>query len=355
MNNIIKLSHGKSINENGRALLIAEISANHDRNINQAMALVDIAAETGWDCLKLQTYTADSLTMPTRHPSAKVEKIWGSNNLYELYQKNAMPMKFHKPLFDRAHELGLVPFTTVYDPRDLNFTEDLGCEIYKISSFEMTYDDLLIEMANTKKPLILSTGMANIIEIDHAIEVLSQVKNHGPLVLLHCCSSYPAPIDEVNLRSIEVLRDRYNLPIGFSDHTIGSSISIAAAARGAVVIEKHFTNDQNKKGPDHRFSATPKVMVDIASGINTVYRARGDLVKITSNAEEKNKAVGRRSAFAIRDLKVGTVVDPNDFRYIRPGAGIPANDTKSLVNATLARPVLKGYPITYKDLIIITP
>ena len=223
--------------------------------------------------------------------------------------------------------------------------------MYKISSFEMTYDDLLIEMAHTEKPLILSTGMANIDEVDHAIEVLSRIACHGPLVLLHCCSSYPAPIDEVNLRSIDVLSNRYSLPVGFSDHSIGSSVPLAAAARGAAIIEKHFTNDQNRKGPDHRFSATPQVMEEIAAGIDIVQRALGYSVKEATNAEKENRSVGRRSAFAIRDLKVGTVLNSNDFRYIRPGSGVPANDSKSLNRAVLVRSVLKGHPITYEDLI----
>jgi sialic acid synthase SpsE len=346
----IRLSHDKAIDVNQRALLIAEISANHDRDINQALSLVDIAYEAGWDCLKLQTYTAESLTMLSNHPSTKLDPIWGAKNLYELYKKNAMPMDFHKPLFDRANELGLVPFTTVYDPRDLEYTEDLGCEIYKISSFEMTYDDLLIEMAQTSKPLILSTGMANIQEVDHALEVITQINCHGPLILLHCCSSYPAPIDEVNLCSIEYLNDRYSLPIGFSDHTLGSQVPIAAASIGAVVIEKHFTNDNNRDGPDHRFSATPEILKDIAEGVDTVFRARGQFRKASTKAEEKNKLVGRRSAFASRDLKIGTVLSTNDFRYIRPGSGVPANDRKSLLNAVLVRSVLKGHPITYDDL-----
>ena len=149
----IRLSHDKAIDVNQRALLIAEISANHDRDINQALSLVDIAYEAGWDCLKLQTYTAESLTMLSNHPSTKLDPIWGAKNLYELYKKNAMPMDFHKPLFDRANELGLVPFTTVYDPRDLEYTEDLGCEIYKISSFEINLRFTYLE--STSSVLVL--------------------------------------------------------------------------------------------------------------------------------------------------------------------------------------------------------
>lgn len=345
----IELTNSKSISSDRPALLIAEISANHDHDLDQALALVDIAADSGWDCLKLQTYTADSLSIPSDHPSTKVNPIWGADTLYKLYQSAAMPMEFHKPLFDRARERGLVPFTSVYDPMDLPFTEDLGCELYKIASFEMTFDDLLVGLARTKKPLILSTGMANLTEIDHAIEVLGRF-DHGPLVLLHCCSSYPAPIEDINLRAMELLYARYGLPVGFSDHTLGSSAPIAAAAMGAAVIEKHITNDPNRLGPDHRFSATPEVMVQIAAGSLNAHLARGRANKGTTDVEKENKSIGRRSAFAIKNLGVGTILTRAHFRFVRPSSGIPANDTTALIGAILLRPVMRGHPIRYEDI-----
>ena len=345
----IQLTNGKSIRSDRPALLIAEISANHDHNLDQALALVDIAADAGWDCLKLQTYTADSLSIQSDHPSTKIDPIWGAGSLYELYESAAMPLAFHKPLFDRARERGLIPFTSVYDPMDLPFTEDLGCELYKIASFEMTYDNLLVELAQTRKPLVLSTGMANLMEVDHAIEVLGRF-DHGPLVLLHCCSSYPAPLEDINLRAMEVLRARYGLPVGFSDHTIGSSASVAAAAMGAAVIEKHFTNDTLRSGPDHRFSATPEIMAKIAVGSAKAHLARGQAKKSATNAEQTNKLVGRRSAFAIKNLAVGTMLSSTDFRFVRPAAGIPANDPTSLKGAVLLRKVTKGHPIRYEDI-----
>ena len=345
----IKLTNSKSISSDRPALLIAEISANHDHDLDQALALVDIAADSGWDCLKLQTYTADSLTIPSDHPSTKIDPIWGADTLYQLYQSAAMPMEFHKPLFKRAHERGLIPFTSVYDPMDLPFTEDLGCEIYKIASFEMTYDGLLVALAQTGKPLILSTGMANLVEVDHAIEVLSRY-NHGPLILLHCCSSYPAPLENINLRAMEVLRHRYALPVGFSDHTIGHTASVLAAAMGAVAIEKHFTNDPNKPGPDHRFSATPLVMTEIAVGCSEAHVVRGQANKAMTDVESENKLVGRRSAFAVKDLGAGTTLCETDFRFVRPAAGIPANNPSALNGAILSRAIPRGHPIRYEDI-----
>ncbi|WP_102107860.1 N-acetylneuraminate synthase family protein [Oceaniglobus roseus] len=340
---------GKTLGPEAKALLIAEISANHDRDLDQALALVDIAADAGWDCLKLQTYDADSLTVPSDHPSMRIDKVWGKDTLYELYRTAGMPMEFHEPLFARARERGLLPFTSIYDPRDLDFIEGLGCALYKIASFEMTFDDLLSAVAGTGKPVILSTGMASMDEVAHALDVLDRA-NSGPVVLLHCCSSYPAPLDQINLRAMTAMGEAFGRMTGFSDHTIGSRGPLAAAAMGAVAIEKHFTNDPSRKGPDHRFSATPEVMAEIAEGVAEIHAARGTGLKGTTAAEEGNKAVGRRSAFALRDLAAGEALSPGDYRFVRPAAGIAANRPELLVGARLARAVPKGHPITEADL-----
>ncbi|MGP1355612.1 N-acetylneuraminate synthase family protein [Roseicyclus sp.] len=340
---------GKLIGPGERCALIAELSANHDRDLEQALRLVDLAGEAGWDFLKLQTYSAESLTMDSDHPSMAVDPVWGRTNLYELYRDAAMPMEFHKPLVDRARALGMVPFTSVYDPRDLPFTEELGFPIYKIASFEMTYDDLLREIAGTGKPVVMSTGMADLAEVDHAIEVLSRNKS-GPVVLLHCVSAYPAPLEDLNLRAMESLAPRCDGLVGFSDHTIGSRAALAAAAMGAVAIEKHITNDPTRPGPDHRFSATSDVLRDIATGVAEIHAARGSGEKATTGAEAGNKSLGRRSAFALRDLPAGHVIAREDFRFVRPGAGIPPNDPTAPVGRTLSAPVRAGHPITYEHL-----
>jgi N-acetylneuraminate synthase len=340
---------GKSVGPGEKPLLIAELSANHDRDLEQALALVEIAAEAGWDCLKLQTYTADSLTLDSDHPSMAVDPVWGRTNLYELYRDAAMPMEFHKPLFDRARALGMVPFTSVYDPRDLPFTEALDCPIYKIASFEMTFDDLLREIAATGKPVIMSTGMAELSEVDHAIEVLGR-HGAGPVILLHCVSAYPADLGSLNLRAMETLAPRCDGMVGFSDHTIGSRAALAAAAMGAVAIEKHITNDTAREGPDHRFSATPDVLRDIAEGVAEIHVARGVPEKATVAEEAENKQLGRRSAFALRDLPQGHIISHGDFRFVRPGAGIPPNDPTAPIGRTLRSAVKAGHPITYGHL-----
>ncbi|KAF0677020.1 N-acetylneuraminate synthase family protein [Profundibacterium mesophilum] len=339
----------RSIGPTQKPLLIAEVSANHDRDLEHSLRLVEIAAETGWDCLKLQTYTAESLTMRSDHPAMRIEAKWGKATLHELYESAAMPMEFHAPLFDRARELGLLPFTSIYDPRDLDFIEALGNAVYKIASFEMTYDDLLHAVAGTGKPVILSTGMATLDEVAHALDVLD-AGGAGPVILLHCCSSYPAPASEINLNAMVAMGTRFGRMTGFSDHTIGARAPLAAAAMGAVAIEKHFTNDTARPGPDHRFSATPEVMREIAEGTAEIHLLKGSGLKGTTEAEAVSKAMGRRSAFALRDLPEGTRLAEGDYRFIRPGAGIPANDPAAVAGARLARPVRRGNPITYEDI-----
>lgn len=339
---------GKRIGPGEKSFLIAELSANHDRDLDQALALVDAAAAAGWDSIKLQTYTADSLTLDSRHPSMAVDPVWGHENLYELYAAAAMPMEFHAPLFERARGHGLVPFTSIYDPRDIDFVEGFGCPVYKIASFEMTFDDLLFAVAETGKPIIMSTGMADLAEVDHAIKMLAR-HGAGPIILLHCVSAYPTPLDSANLRAIDTLRARYGEMVGFSDHTIGARAALTAAAMGAVAIEKHITNDPNRSGPDHRFSATPDILQEIADGVTEVALARGSGNKGVEEVESANKAVGRRSAFALRDLPVGHVMTRDDFRFVRPGAGIPPNDTAALLGHRLCSAVSAGHPITYND------
>ena len=306
----------RTISPTERPLLIAEVSANHYRDLDQALALVDIAADAGWDCLKLQTYTADSLTMRSNHQSMKIDPIWGSPTLYDLYEGAGMPMEFHQPLFQRAHERGLIPFTSVYDPRDLDFIETLGCPIYKIASFEMTFDK----------------------------------NNAEAIILLHCCSSYPAPLDSINLNAMTAIGNRFNRLVGFSDHTLGSIAPLTAAAMGAVAIEKHYSNDPTREGPDHRFSATPEIMKDIANGVDDIMALRGSPTKETTKAELVNKSIGRRSAFATAAIKKGQKITSDLFRFIRPNAGIPANDPTALHEKYSLCDIPKGTPIRYEDI-----
>ena len=338
----------KCIGVGHKTLLIGEISANHDNDLAHSLELVELAAKAGWDCVKLQTYSADSLTVKSDHPSLKVDSKWGHNNLYELYASASMPFEFHKPLFKRARKLGLLPFTSIYDPMDLEFTESLECGVYKIASFELTYDDLLMEVSRIGKPIILSTGMANLSEIQHALDIIQQNGN-SDVVLLHCCSAYPAPVEQVNLRAMNTLKSEFGCLVGYSDHTTGSLAAIAASAMGAVAIEKHFTSNVNRKGPDHRFSATFKDLHEISEAVTTISSMCGNGEKKAQDIEIVSMQIGRRSAFATRDLSAGHIISPSDFRFVRPCAGIIATDKDKIIGKKLKNNIGIGMPITYSD------
>ena len=337
---------GRVVGPGEPAFLIAEMSANHDRDLDQALALIDCAAEAGVDAVKLQTYSADSLTLNTDHPSARIDPIWGSANLYELYEKACMPMEFHEPLYQRAREHGLIPFTSVYDERDIDFLEALGNEIYKIASFEMVHLPLLRRVAQTGKPVIISTGMASLSEVDEAVTTL-RTNGCDQIVLLHCCSAYPAPVESVNLAAMDTLRAAFNVPVGFSDHTIGAHIPMAAVVRGANVIEKHYTNDPNRGGPDHRFSATPEILADMVRYVRDAEAAIGSPEKGTTEIEAGNKEVGRRSIFASVEIPAGTKIDESMIRVVRPGVGLHPRFYDLVIGREARKTIPAGHPLTW--------
>ena len=330
-------------------LLIAEISANHDKSLEQLLALIDMSYYAGWNCVKLQTYTAESLTLKSSHPSLKIDKMWGESNLYDLYSKAAMPMEFHEPAFKKIKDYKMKTLTSVYDPRDIDFLEKLDCEAYKVASFELNYHDLLYALAQTGKEIIVSTGMASMEEVKKSLEILRQNTENSKISVLHCCSAYPAPLSELNLRAIISLKQEFDLTIGFSDHTIGSEAAVLAYSYGARIIEKHVTNDTKKQGPDHRFSAEKDILIAIKEGINKVIEMSGNGVKQTSASEHVNREKGRRSAFAILDIKKGEVLSDQNFRFVRPGVGI-APDQGPILGLVVNKDIPYGHPILWEDL-----
>ena len=328
--------------------VIAEVSANHDRDLNQALTLIDVAAESGADCVKLQTYTADSLTMRTSHESARVDPEWGAANLYELYQKSAMPLDFHKPLFQRARERKLIAFSSVYDVADVDFLEQFDVPAYKVASFELVHLPLLRRLGETKKPVIISTGMASLGEIEEGLSALS-AGGAGEIMLLHCCSSYPAEPETINLAAMATMRRAFGLPVGFSDHTLGSAVAIAAAALGAAAIEKHFTNDPQRSGPDHRFSIDPRGLRELVSGTRQAHVALGDGIKRMRPCEATNKAVGRRSLFSATHISAGTTIEPHMLKVIRPGSGLHPRYLQTVSGRAAQRDIEAGRPLQWED------
>jgi pseudaminic acid synthase len=339
---------GRLVGPGHPAFLIGEMSANHDRDLKQALALMDLAADAGVDAVKLQTYDADTLTIKTDHPSARVNEVLGEATLYDLYKTAGMPYEFHQPLFDRAAERGIMCFSTVYDLPDIDFLEKIGNPVYKVASFELVHLPLLRALGKTGKPVILSTGMATIAEVEEGMEAL-WAGGCKEICVLHCCSSYPAPPSEANLAAMDMLRAAFHVPVGFSDHTEGTAVPVAAVARGANAIEKHYTNDRNRPGPDHRFSLAPHELVDMVQQIRAVEAAIGDGIKRTSPAEEENKAVGRRSIFAIKDIRKGEPISAADVRIVRPSAGLHPRYLDIVVGRRAARDIKRGWPITWDD------
>ena len=343
----IKISD-REIGDGKPALLVAEMSANHDRDLKQALALLDVAAQTGMDAVKLQTYGPGSLTLPTDHPSARIDPIWDAANLYELYAQAAMPYEFHEPLFKRAADLGLLIFSTIYDERDLDFMEKLGNPIYKIASFELVHLPLLRLVAQTGKPIVLSTGMATLDEVREGLDALTGA-GATQIVLLHCCSAYPTPPEAANLAAMKTMRDTFDRPVGFSDHTLGIHVTTAAAALGACFIEKHFTNDTHRKGPDHRFSLSPDELREMVRAVREVESSIGSGEKATQECEIENKEAGRRSIFAIVDIPVGVTVAREMVRIVRPAAGLHPRHLDEIIGRKARRKIPAGWPITWND------
>ena len=340
---------GRLIGNDEPTFIVAEMSANHDQDLDQAISLVDLAADAGVDALKLQTYTADSLSLPTGHPSARIDPIWGASNLYELYAKAAMPYDFHAPLFERAKERGLIAFSTVFDLAGVDYLEELGVPAYKIASSELVHHPLLRRVGATGKPVILSTGMASIGEVEEALGVLTAV-GAEQIVILHCCSMYPADPSMVNLAAMDTLQRAFPHPVGFSDHTVGYAVPIAAAARGACMIEKHFTNDCRRAGPDHRFSIEDRELRIMVDCIRQATLSIGNGNKQVTPGEVQNRAVGRRSLFAKVDISKGETISQDMLAIVRPGAGLHPRFQNVVVGRDARRKIHAGSPIVWDDI-----
>jgi pseudaminic acid synthase len=339
---------GRLIGPGRPCFIAAEMSANHDRNLAHALRLMDIAAAAGVDAVKLQTYTAESLTVPSDHPSARIDPIWGAPNLFDLYSRAAMPLEFHEPLLARARELDLMVLTSVYDPRDVDFCEKLGFPAYKVASFELVHLPLLRVLAQTAKPVILSTGMASLGEVEEALDTLHGA-GCGHIVLLQCCSTYPAAAASVNLAALETLRTAFGCPVGFSDHTIGSHVACAAVALGACFLEKHYTSDPGRPGPDHRFSIGPEDLRAMVAMIRDVEASIGSGRKKTAIDEEVNKKAGRRSLIAVRAIPEGERIEADAIRILRPGSGLHPRYLDVVLGRTARRSIAAGQPVTWDD------
>jgi N-acetylneuraminate synthase len=321
--------------------IIAELSANHNGSLDRALATIDAAQRCGADAIKLQTYTADTMTIDCDRPEFVIKGgLWNGYKLYDLYKWAQTPFEWHEVMFAHARDRGITVFSTPFDESAVDLLESLNAPAYKIASFELVDLPLIRYVASTGKPMIMSTGMASLEEIEEAITA-AQEGGCQDLVLLHCISSYPTPIDQANLRQIPLLAERFGVNTGLSDHTLGTTAAVAAVALGACAIEKHFTLNRADKGPDSDFSIEPDELTRLCFETRAAWSAMGNASYSRQPAEADN-TLFRRSIYFIQDLPAGAVVKPTDIRRIRPGMGLPPKHFDNIVGRRLRFPVARG-------------
>jgi N-acetylneuraminate synthase len=340
---------GRSVGNEYLPYLIAELSANHNGSLKTALQLLEEAKRVGADAVKLQTYRPDTMTLQCNKEQFRINKgPWSGQTLYELYEKAHMPWDWHIPLFERAGELGITIFSSPFDLTAIDFLESLNAPAYKIASFEIVDLPLIRYAANTGKPLIISTGLANAEEIRDAIEAAIE-GGCKQLAILHCVSGYPASAEDYNLRTIPDMFDRFGLVTGLSDHTLDNTTAIASVAMGASIIEKHFTIDRSVGGADSEFSLEPSEFQDLCITARAAWRALGKVDYKPKPSEQEN-AIFRRSIYFIRDLLPGEKITMDAIRVIRPGYGLKPKYLQNILGKSVNRGVERGDPVTW-DLI----
>ena len=330
-------------------IVVAEISANHNGSLDRALKTITAAKRCGADAVKIQTYTADTMTIDCDLPDFMIKGgLWDGYKLYDLYKEAQTPYEWHKPIFEHAKKEGITIFSTPFDETAVDLLESLDAPAYKIASFELIDLPLIQYVAKTGKPMILSTGMATKEEIDEAV---TTARDSGckELVLLHCISSYPAPIDQAHLLQISALAEKFKLPIGLSDHTLGTTASVAAVALGACVIEKHFTLNREDKGPDCEFSVEPDEFNKLCYEVRQASSALGATGFGRAKVEKICMAY-RRSVYVTQDLKAGNILNEKNVRIIRPGFGVPPKYYKNILGKSIKKNIKKGTPLSW-DLI----
>ena len=341
-----------TIGENHRPFVIAEMSGNHNQSLDRALEIIDAAAEAGAHAVKLQTYTPDTMTIDVRGGLFDINdesSLWKGRNLYELYQEAHTPWEWHKPLFDRAREHGLMIFSTPFDATAVDFLEDLGVSAYKIASFENTDHPLLKKVAATGKPTIMSTGLAELADLDEAVRVFKSSGNSN-LVLLKCTSTYPATPENTNLMTIPHMREMFGVHVGLSDHTLGIGAAVASVALGARVVEKHFTLSRADGGVDSAFSIEPHELKALVEESERAFLALGN-VQIGIQEVERKSLRFKRSLYIVKDVEAGEKLTPENLRVIRPGDGLQPKYYETLLGKTVNRPLKRGTPLSWEVLI----
>ncbi len=340
---------GRKIGAGNSPFIIAEMSGNHNQSLERALEIVEAAAKTGAHALKIQTYTPDTMTLDLDEREFHISdpnSLWAGTSLYKLYGEAYTPWEWHKPIFDRARELGIIAFSTPFDDTAVDFLESLDVPCYKIASFENTDLPLIRRVAATGKPLIISTGMASIAELDETARAAREA-GCKDLILLKCTSTYPATAGNTNILTIPHLRELFGCEVGLSDHTMGVGVSVASVALGATVIEKHFTLSRADGGVDSAFSMESAEMAQLVLETERAWQALGQVSYGPTEAEKKSLQY-RRSLYVVQDLKAGDVLNKECLRAIRPGFGLPTKYLEVVLGKTVKQDVKRGTALTWE-------
>ena len=342
---------GRSIGRQHAPFVIAEMSGNHNQSLERALDIVEAAARSGAHGLKIQTYTPDTMTIDLDEREFHIsdtESMWSGTSLYKLYSEAYTPWEWHKPIFERARELGVIPFSTPFDDTAVDFLEDLDVPCYKIASFENTDLPLIRRVAATGKPLIISTGMASVAELDETVRAARE-SGCRDLILLKCTSTYPATPENTNILTIPHIRELFQCEVGLSDHTMGVGVSVASVALGATVIEKHFTLNRADGGVDSAFSLEPAEMAQLVLETERAWQALGQ-VSYGPTAAEKKSLQFRRSLYIVQDIKACDGLTRANVRAIRPGYGLPTKYLDRVLGKAVKQDVKRGTALVW-DLI----
>jgi len=343
---LIKIKN-KKIGNNFPVFIIAELSANHLQKFDNAVKIIKAAKEAGADAIKLQTYTPDTITIDCNNEYFQIKQgtLWDGQLLYELYKKAYTPWEWQPKLKEIAESEGLICFSSVFDKTAVDFLEEINVPAYKIASFEITDIPLIKYVASKGKPIIMSTGIATLSDIEEAVNACKRMGN-DQIALLKCTSAYPAPLDEINLKTIPNLADTFKMVVGLSDHTLGISVPIASVALGVCIIEKHLTLDRSLGGPDAAFSLEPAEFKAMVKAIREVEKALGEVSYELTEKTKKSRELSR-SLFVVKDIKAGEVFTEENIRSIRPGYGLPPKYLKDILGRKAKRDISKGIPFCW--------